>query len=57
MLAAYVGQLLEMVLVRQVGTEALHGLIIPILGTKAALPVMPCQLIQLADKSQKMPLF
>ena len=57
MLAADIGQLLEMVLICQIGAEALHGLIVPILSTEAALSVMPCQFIQLAYKSRKMPLF
>ena len=53
MLAADIGQLLEMILISQIGAKTLHGLIIPILRAEAALTIVPCQLIQLADKSQK----
>ena len=50
MLAADILQLLEMKLVRQVGTEPLHSFIIAFLGSEAALPVMPCQLVQLTHQ-------
>ena len=53
MLAADIGQLLETIFVGQICAEPLHGLIVPVLGAEAALTVMPCQFVQLADKSQK----
>lgn len=52
MLAADVLQLLETKLVRQIRAEPLHGFVIAFLGTEAALPVMPGQLIQLAYQEQ-----
>ena len=51
MLSADIGQFLKPVFLCQIGARAIHGLIVPILGAEAALWVMPCQLIQLADKS------
>ena len=57
MLSADIGQLLKPVFLCQIGARAIHGLIVPILGAEAALWVMPCQLIQLADKSLEFPCF
>ena len=52
MLAADVLQLLEVKLVRKVGTEPLHGFIIAFLVSETALPVMPGQFVQLAHQGQ-----
>ena len=50
MLAADVGQFLQMVHIGQVGTESLHGLIITPLRMKAALPIVPENTIQLCNQ-------
>ena len=53
MLAADIGQFLEVVLICQISAETLHSLIIPIFRAEAALSIMPRQLVQLAYKRQK----
>jgi hypothetical protein len=50
MLAGDVGQLLQAVLLRQIAAKPLHGLIVPLPGLVALLPVVPGQLVQLGDE-------
>jgi len=45
-----VGQLLQVVVIRKKSAEALHGLIIPLLGAEAALTVVAGHLVQLGDE-------
>ena len=55
MLAADVLQLLEMVVSCEVGAEPFARLVVARLGTKAALSIVPCQLVQLGDKGEEYP--
>ena len=55
MLATDVLQLLQMVLCSEVSAESFARFVVALLGTKAALPVMPCQLVQLGDKGEEYP--
>ena len=50
MLAADVLQLLQMVLCGEVGAEPFARLVVARLGTKAALPIVPRQLVQLGNE-------
>ena len=50
MLAADVLQLLQMVVGGEVGTEPFDRLVVAIFRAKAALSVVPCQLVQLGDE-------
>ena len=49
-LAIYVGQFLQPVLLREKFAEPLHGLVIPLLGAEASLAVVPGNLVQLGGK-------
>ena len=53
MLAAYVLQLLQMVLCGEVSAEPFTRLIVALLGAKAALTVVPRQLVKLCDEGEK----
>ena len=50
MLAGDVGQLPQMVNISEEPAEPLHGLIVPLPGLVALLPVVPGQLVQLGDE-------
>ena len=53
MLAADVLQLLQMVLCGEVSAEPFARLVVALLGTKAALTVMPRQPVKLCDEGEK----
>ena len=55
MLAADVLQLLQMVLCGEVSAESFARFVVALLGTKAALSIVPCQLVQLGDKGEEYP--
>lgn len=57
MLAADVGQLLQVVVVGQEPAEPFTGVVVPPLGLEAPLPVMPRGLIQLGDQGVVNPRF
>lgn len=50
MLAVDVRQLLQTIFLRKEFSEPLHGLIVPLLGTEAALAVVSGSLVQLSDE-------
>ena len=53
MLATDVLQLLQMIFCGEVGAEPFARFIVTRLGAKAALPVMPRQLVKLCDEGEK----
>ena len=55
MLATDVLQLLQMVLCSEVGAEPFARLVAARLGTKAALTVVPRQLVKLCDRGEEYP--
>ena len=55
MLAADVLQLLQMVFCGEVGAEPFARFIVALLGTKAALTVMPRQLVKMCNKGEEYP--
>jgi len=55
MLATDVLQLLQMVLCSEVGAEPFARLVVALLGTKAALTVMPRQLVKMCNKGEEYP--
>ena len=57
MLAADVLQLLQMIFCGEVGAEPFAGFVVALLRTKAALTVVPRQLVKLRERVRKMPLF
>ena len=55
MLAADVLQLLQMIFCGEVGAEPFAGFVVALLRTKAALTVVPRQLVKLRDKGEEYP--
>ena len=53
MLAADVLKLLQMVFCGEVSAEPFAGFVVTRLGPKAALTVVPCQLVKLCDEGEK----
>ena len=52
MLAAHISQLLQTVLIRKKKAEPLHREVVSLLSSKARLPVVSCQFIQLGHETE-----
>lgn len=50
MLATEIGQLMQPVFLRKKFAEPMHGLVVPLLGTKTTLSIVPGDFVQLCDE-------